>query len=56
MPHQAMGEMLFSMVYDIETVLPTKIGVKIARVFAYTPYENVAAWVEELDLVEKMRM
>lgn len=51
-----MKEMSFSMVYGVKAVLPTKIGVEIARVFAYTPEENAVTRVEELDLVEEKRM
>lgn len=36
-PSQAIGQILFNMVYGAEAVLSTKIGIKTARVSAYTP-------------------
>lgn len=48
-----MGETLFSMIYEVEVVLPVKIGVETTRVLEYTPKGSVATQIEELDLVKK---
>lgn len=55
-PRQATGEMLFSMVYGGEAILPPEIGIDITQVSTYTPKNNAATWVKELDLVEEKRL
>lgn len=55
-PRRATGETPFSMVYESEVVLPSEIRIETAQVPIYTLEDNVAAWLEELDLMEEKRM